>query len=265
MAEGNNDKQSPATLVDRLRNTILAHQKGEIGRLTEPLGDGDWQPLPNASSIEQEPSMRDVADVVQGLDRALKDDGYPLKSSEQELTSGEYWTLGSVTITFPIRSIYGGFVEPARRIPIIRHVPESVVAFLLTIPGGRDLLEREHHGQVGWHYHYLDFKRRRSNVVLCWDTRATRVIGKDHPLFQEHHGEGHAEFPARPDLWGPTKKVSMHGACAPDLDTWPLNAFRCASSKAEPVWPFAAKLTPIVAPSQSATKSSSAKVSGSHP
>ncbi len=264
MTERNSYERS-AKLVVRLRNTILAHQRSEFERPAEPLGDGEWRPLPDVSRIEQAPSMREVEEVIQELDRALKEDGQSIGSYEPQLTPGEYWTFGSVIITFPIRSIYGGFAEPARRVPIVRHVPESVVAFLLAIPGGRDLLQREHHNQVGWHYHYLDFKRRRSNVVLCWDTRATRVNGEDHPLFQEPHGEGHAEFSARPDLWGPTKKVSIHGVCAPDLDRWPLNTFRCASSKAEPVWPLSAKLTPVVAPSQPATKSSSAKVSRSRP
>jgi hypothetical protein len=258
MEEGNNYKLTLATLVERLRNTILAHQRSEFGQTAEPLGHGEWQPLPNASSVEQAPSIRHIAEIVQELDRALRNDGYPINPSKEQPSPDEYWTFGSEIITFPIRSIYVGFVEPVLHVPIVRHIPESVVAFLLAIPGERDVLKREHHGQVGWHYHYLDVKRRRSNVVLCWDTRAARENDKDHPLFQEHHGEGHAEFGARPDLWGPTKKESMHGACAPDLDTWPLPSFRCASSKAGPVWPLSAKVTPIVAPSPPSTKSPSA-------
>jgi hypothetical protein len=165
--------------------------------------------------------------------------------SKSQLPPDQFWSLGNRTIVFPVREMHKGFIEPVLRVPIIPRLPETVVAFLLAIPGERDLLKREHHNQVGWHYHYLNFRKDRSNLVLCWDTRAVRQSGKDHPLFQETHGEGHADFPARPDLWGTNKRKSMHNACAPDLDVWPLTTFRCASAKAGPVWPLFAGLTPI--------------------
>jgi hypothetical protein len=141
-----------------------------------------------------------------------------------------------------MRNIHIGFIEPVLRVPIISRLPQTVIAFLLAIPGERDLLKREHHNQVGWHYHYLNFKKARSNLVLCWDTRAVGQKGTDHPLFQENHAEGRSDFKARPDTWGLTKKKSMHDACAPDLDRWPLSTFRCASAKANAVWPVSARV-----------------------
>jgi hypothetical protein len=231
--------------VNRLRLALREGQNREFNRSSDPIGDGKWQPLPDPAPFERVPVLQPFGAIVDTLNQILTEAGYGMDPSKYRLPPSEFWTLGSMTITYPIRAIYRGYVEAVLRVPIIPRVPEPLVAFLLEIPGERDLLKREHHDQVGWHYHYLDFKKARSNVVLCWDTHAVRQAGKDHPLFQETHGESHADFTARPDLWGPPKKRSMHNACAPDLDTWSLGTFRCASAKAGPVWPLSAKLTPI--------------------
>jgi hypothetical protein len=160
-----------------------------------------------------------------------------------ELERGEEWTLGSRTVLLPPRRILRGYAQPARRVPIISGVQLHAVAFLINLPGGRDYLKREMHGPVGWHYHYLDDEERRSNVILCWDTRAQPGPRLVRPLFYEEHGEGKAAFTARPDLWGQPKKCEMHTACSPDLRR-PIREFRCASNRASPVWPINAVLTP---------------------
>jgi hypothetical protein len=194
-----------SNLVQRLRLFLLVLSDE---RRSEQLGNGAQKPLPSPFSPKPTPTQS-ISEIVDSLDRILADSEYGTKSSKHQLPVGEFWSLGSIILRLPIRTIHGGFVEPLMRAPIIRHVPETVVAFLLEIPGGRDLLQREHHNQIGWHYHYLNFKEARSDVVLCWDTRAVRQDRKDHPLFQETHGKG---FAARPDLWGSTKKKSMHDA-----------------------------------------------------
>jgi hypothetical protein len=234
--------------ADRLLSALRQVRHTESNRLGEPRGSGEWQPLPNpfvldGTSTSNVGSARRIVDeLAQILDKA----GYQMRPPEPEYVYGETWSLGSITLaTAPVRPIHLGYIEPALRIRVVEYVPDNVVAFLLEIPGGRDFLEREQHGPIGWHYHYLDSKRARSNIVLCWDTRVPHQKGTAHPLFQESHGEGHAEFTARPDLWGTTKKQSMHRVCTPDLGKWPLNTFRCASAKAQPVWPQNAKLTPI--------------------
>lgn len=72
------------------------------------------------------------------------------------------------------------------------------------------------------------------------------LTGKSkRPIFQENNGEGGNAFAARPDLWGNYKKQTMHEAAYPDLGRWPLNEFRCASNKSQPVWPPGAQLTPV--------------------
>jgi hypothetical protein len=227
-------------LTGRLRTVLSDHQDSENIERREPIGNGVWESLPEVVGLGVSP----FNEIVEALDQALAVAGYGVEPME-DLPLDEFWTLGSRAKRGPIRNIHAGFLEPVLRLPLVRRVPERVVAFLLAIPGDRDLLKREHHNQVGWHYHYLNFRRARSNIVLCWDTRATRKAGQVYPLFQETHGEDHADFAGRPDLWGPTKKESMHEACVPDLDKWPLDSFRCASNKAGPVWPLTAILTPI--------------------
>lgn len=227
-------------LLTLLRSALSERQLGGFIQSDAPIGEGRWHPLPKAFPSEM--GVQPFGEIIVSLDQTLSEMEYD-ESVEFPLPADEFWTLGSITKTFPIRSIHRGFVEPVLRLPIIPRLPQIVVAFLLKIPDERDLLKREHHNQVGWHYHYLNFRKARSNIVLCWDTRADRQKDQDHPLFQETHGEGRADFQARTDLWGDTKKESMHIACAPDLDNWPLSSFRCASNKAGPVWPLTAILT----------------------
>ena len=85
-------------------------------------------------------------------------------------------------------------------------MPAPVVLYLLRVlPDGEDALEREKHGVgngMGWHYHYLDRRRRRFDVILSWDTRWDDPDPDAlRPLFVEPHAEGKAEFHARPDRW----------------------------------------------------------------
>lgn len=154
------------------------------------------------------------------------------------LEPGEIWSLGSITMQRNPREIWGGFVTPTLRLPLILE-SERVVAFLITLPEG-DHLHRERHDAFGWHYHYLDSDERRSDVVLCWDVRAASA---PRPIFQEKHGEGRKAFSARPDLWGLKKCQSMHAACLPDL-AWPIGQFRAPTNKAKAVWPTGSVLTP---------------------
>jgi hypothetical protein len=228
-------------LANWLRYALLEHQHSELGRSDEPIGEGVWQPLPTPPVLEEK-VLQPFGEIIGSLDRILTEAGYRTIPSKSQLAPNEFWTLGSSTKRFPIRNIHIGFIEPVLRVPIISRLPQTVTAFLLAIPGERDLLKREHHNQVGWHYHYLNFKKARSNLVLCWDTRAAYQKGGDYPMFRETHAEGRADFKARPDIWGLTKKKSMHDVCAPDLDRWPLSTFRCASAKAKLVWPVSARV-----------------------
>ena len=228
-------------IVAKLRGLKREIGSGAFEHFVELHGDGGWTPLPVVNI--DDPRLSLSAKLIHHLDNVLAEAGFRSAPSE-ELTFGEFWTIGSVLRTAPIRTIHCGFLQPMLHVPLLRRVPDRVVAFIIEIPNDRDLLQREHHDHVGWHYHYLDSKKSRSDVVLCWDTKAPYDPSKQHPLFQEKHGESHAKFTARPDLWGDTKRQSMHTACVRDLNTRPMHEFRCASKKAGPVWPKNIALTP---------------------
>lgn len=173
-----------------------------------------------------------------------------------ELESGELWSLGCFQHTADTRWIYGGFVEPVLNIPMRVPLSDKLTAFLIAIGGDRDLLKREHHDRFGWHYHYLDFKKKRSDVILCFDRYATVGDGLPQPLFWEGHGEGRSDFKARPAGWGTAKRQSMHEACTPDLKKWAIGTFKNASREALAVWPNGATLTPRLGASVSARSAS---------
>lgn len=188
-----------------------------------------------------------IAKLIDELDTVLTRSDWSPNSVYDPRTFNQSWSFGRITEHQTMRKIYGGFVKPVRVIPIVKQLPEIVVHFLITFPRARDYLDREHHDAIGWHYHYLDRKKRRSDTILCWDTRWTESkspgTNPPRPLFQESHGEGHAQFAARADYWGETKRKSMHKACAVDLQKWPISEFRCAANKSIAVWPNGTTLT----------------------
>ena len=164
-------------------------------------------------------------------------------------TQGD-WTFGTaMMLRGPSREIHGGFLDPIRRIPLLRRVPEQVALYLITIDRGEDFLENETHSGVGWHYHYLDWRKRRSDVILCWDTRWTAPSPSSVPpskrgLFVEKHADGGKPFKAKPWRWGDRKRETMYDVCCADLKKRKISEYRCAADKADPVYPAAAILTP---------------------
>ncbi len=180
-----------------------------------------------------------IVKTVDALNRILEEAGFA--AEPPPLGEWEFFSLGTVTLYGELRQIHAGFVQPILRLPVTTRLPDRVIAFLTRIPGDNDWLKGENHSNLGFHYHYLNAKKERSDVALCWDTRAE--VKTPHPLFQEKHGESRSKFSGRPDLWGITKRQSIHEACARDLKRWTLDKFRMACDKAGPVWPLGARLT----------------------
>lgn len=143
--------------------------------------------------------------------------------------------------------ILRGFVVPVREVPILLKISARMLAFI-DISGERDMLDR--HMDQGIHYHYALADGTHTTTMICWDTRWTPGLSQKsasniRPIFHELHGLGAKRKQARPELWGDSKRESIRKACAPDLDKWrDINAFRCASNKASPVWPTVSVLTP---------------------
>ena len=161
------------------------------------------------------------------------------------------------------REILRGFVVPQCKVPILA-VPEHVALYLITIDNSKDFLERENHN-MGWHYHYLDRRRRRSNAILSWDTRWTKPkpetnLPKQPALFVEQHGEGKSQFKANYSRWGEKKRKSIYMACKPDLEKWSMSEFRCASNKSQLVHPPGRILTPHSSATTATAKKSTARV-----
>lgn len=229
------------------------------------IGEGEWRELP--IEVPRLGPIRDEATRLVGeLNAILTHDNWRPDQNRLLLPEVGQWNLGSLEQRAPIRKIHLGYLEPVRRFPVVERVPEPVVAFLAKIPGWNDYVKREYHPGVGWHYHYLSDPGKRSDVLLAWDTRwqasanlSEKTPRPPHPFFGEKHGEGKADFSAKPWLWGDKKKESMHGICAPDLQRWPIHEFRCASNHAEPVWPTRAKLTSMTVPTSPPTTSSEKK------
>jgi hypothetical protein len=233
--------------ANRLAKQLLTLDRQARDRQFEQLeahGNGEWAPLSDTT-----PSREGGAGTANGaiellgqLDVVLRREGYDKMLSRGTPSGEPVVVVDRFLITHQIRSILRGFIQPVVLIPTFQVVSERVFHFIRSLPGGDDYLVGEMHH--GIHYHYLDSKHRRSNVILCWDNHAD-VDENPYPLFWERHGEGKAGFKARSERWVLEKRVSMHTACLPDLETWPLKAFRCASNKAQPLWPIGTTLTTL--------------------
>jgi hypothetical protein len=155
----------------------------------------------------------------------------------------------TVHVIRKVSSVLRGYIEHIETIPL-RDDPR--VAQFLQINGLSDVLARDHHGVVGWHYHYCDRDGKRSDTMLSFDTNQPRQIQngeptplKDNaPLFWERHSESHAKFDARADRWGSKKRKSVFKAAQPDLGKWKSTDFRRPATNAQPVWPEGATLSP---------------------
>lgn len=174
------------------------------------------------------------------LENTLNDAEFDLPRIQ--LNPHETWSLGTLDLSRAPVGIYRGYLRPTFRVMIAEPPSQQVIAFLIAIDGD-DLLKREHHSNFGWHYHYLDWKKRRSDIILCWDGRAILQPTQQRALFSEYHSENNSDFTAKTHLWGEKKKHSMHAACAPDLTKWPLEEFKFPKKNASAVWPINAALT----------------------
>lgn len=207
----------------------------------------DIEAQPRIHEMERSPFHSQAERLVEILFSILSEDKWEPEKPAEEVPAQEAWSFGLVIEQTMPRQIYNGFLRPRCVSPWVENVPEIVVQFLITLPGGKDHLDREHHGPVGWHYHYLDMKQRRSDVILCWDTRwpGAKAFSPSapRPLFFESHSVRTAKFTARPERWSDKKRESMYDACTPDLQKWSLPEFRCAANTAEAVWPRGSNLT----------------------
>lgn len=145
------------------------------------------------------------------------------------------WHFGKLTIVGSVEPFLRGHLERREVIPLVSDLPRSVSLFLVSVPTTRDYVEREiHNEQWGYHYHYLDAKKRRSDTLLTFD--AASPPNTQPKLCWEPHAEAHT-ISARPETWGSKKRESVYSVCFPDTTKWPLSVFKRPAANALPVWP----------------------------
>lgn len=153
-------------------------------------------------------------------------------------TDSPTWTLGSVTYCLERRPVLRGEVEWRNVGPIAPDIPDRLVQYLASVPGTRDQIAREAHGHWGYHYHYLDSDKRRSDTLLTFGRGVGGSTGSPSPiLFWERHAEGQ-KFRARADSWRKRKRRNVYEVCYPDTLRFGLASFKRPASDALTVWPL---------------------------
>lgn len=232
----------PDFLLSQIRFRVRTLRRVSLKRAWLSVECGDWpHPLERMDQSEDCPWDQELASLVDKLDAALPDlaiDDETLRGFE----SGN-WLVGSEFQMLAPRKILRGFVLPVRQVAM--RVPVSLKVFAFITIDDDSLLDR--HLFQGIHYHYCLADKRHTTTMVCWDTRWTPDPGKPNEvraIFHELHAEGAKSVRARPERWSDEKRKSIRETCAPDLQRYRIEEFRCASNDSSPVWPKTATLTP---------------------
>lgn len=126
-----------------------------------------------------------------------------------------------------------GRVEAFTRIAWVDQSKTPHLFRLVTIAGEKCSLKRENHGW-GYHYHYVDQKARRSDVIFSFSPTDSN---RPPQLWWERHGENKAEFSPKVCSWGGPKRLSIHQACYEDLGKRQLSDYKRPSTNASVLWP----------------------------
>jgi hypothetical protein len=142
--------------------------------------------------------------------------------------------------------IHLGFVDCYFVYPTSPTLSNRLYYIVVKLPGMDDLLVRERHDVLGWHYHYCDRQKRRSDTLMSFDQgRVAKAPFPSNnnitPLCWEAHAVKKAKFAAKPWRWGDTKRRSIYVACEPDLAIHPPLKFKPPSKEALDVWPAPAR------------------------
>lgn len=247
MNERKNSRDQQARLKEFLERRDIRDLIGGIesarGRLREIGSIGNESPYGAHFGSDQEEidSLLDAInrDVVELQEIISRNELFLPQSPEVRASQqGKHWSLGAESIRGPLIPILRGELEPVRRVVVAPNLPVQIVLFFLSIPRIRDLLVRERHGPWGYHYHYLDSNRRRSDTLLTFEQQLRKLPGGQQAkvLTWERHSEK-SHFSARAASWGAKKRESVYQSCVGDSAKRSLSDFKTPGKDAEVVWP----------------------------
>lgn len=216
MNERKNSRDHEACLKEFLERRDIRDLIGRIesarGRLREigSIGNESLYWVHIGSDPEEIDSLLEAVNrAVVELQEIISKNELVLPQSPEvgAIPQGKFWSFGAETIRGPLIPFLRGELEPVRRVVIAPNLPETIVLFFLSIPGLRDLLVRERHGHWGYHYHYLDSQRRRSDTLLTFEQQLRKLpCGQQAKVLTwERHSEK-SHFSARAASWGEKKE-----------------------------------------------------------
>lgn len=185
----------------------------------------------------------DLRRVIHGLNRALDAKRDLKEQADRALPTGmPQQGFAPIRVFAGRKLIHLGSVDRYFVFPALPP-PTTTLAYAINkIAGTDDLLVREQHDIFGWHYHYCDHQKRRSDVLMSFDRKRLEPgkamrMQKFVPLCWELHGVNKAQFKAKPWNWKDRKRESVYAACIPDLAIKPDLTYKPPSKEAQDVWP----------------------------
>ena len=200
----------------------------------EDLRTGEHRPpliIPKRFYEHASGLLREIDIVTQSLNQQLS---YAEGVSSHERRDSSSLDLGEIFLEREEFPIVRGSLRLVQHRPIISSVSVITAQFLQRVDK-RHVVIRENHGDWGYHFHYCDAKKKRSDTIFSFREKLNKNGNK--VVFHEGHAEGKSAFHARVDLWGRKKKESAYSACLIGVGKFTLADFKKPGASAETLWP----------------------------
>jgi len=225
-------------LIAELRS-FSSHEKIEFlarsvrtGADDLPTGEGSLQIIiPNHFYEDASGLLRKIEIVSQRINQQLSDaEGV----SPLERRDSKSLDLGEIFLERAEFPIVRGSLRLVQCRPIISNIPDRTAYFLQRVDK-KHVVIRENHGGWGYHFHYCNAKKKRSDTILSFREKLNKHGNK--VVFHEGHAEGKSAFHARVDLWGRKKKESAYSACLSGVGKFKLTDFKKPGASVGTLWP----------------------------
>ncbi|TDQ66188.1 hypothetical protein ATL17_0175 [Maritalea mobilis] len=210
-------------------------------KMLQAIRNARWENYTQENSEEEVRGLlREIDNQVIYVQDAMEQSDLDLRAGQKDFSAVRdgHWSLGAEEIREPLIPFLRGNLEPISRFVVAPGLPENVIALFVKIPGLKKFLKREIHGQWGYHYHYLDARKRRSDTLLTFERMLkTLPDGQQVKVITwERHGE-RSGFAARATEWGDKKRLSLYQTCVTDSAKRDLKDFKKPAKDAEVLWP----------------------------